>query len=346
MSTKFFFEEDQDFLFFLNGKKYSQIIFLVDAKTNGFCEPILRNIFPQFQNTETIIIPDGEQNKNLSVCNLIWEGLIALNADRKTLLINFGGGMVCDMGGFAASTFKRGIDYINIPTTLLAMVDASHGGKTGIDFNQIKNIIGTFQHPVAVYVNPVFLNTVPVHILRSGIAEMLKHALLKGETSFKEMLQMDEKDFYTIEKIKESVLFKKEIVSRDEKDENIRQTLNLGHTIGHAIESFSLNTKKPLLHGEAVILGLIYEMMLSKILFNLAEENIQDVIQFKKRIFPDLNFHFSYSDVEEFIKNDKKNNETIKMSLLQKIGECKWQISVTEEQIKKCIEETNLLLQQ
>lgn len=345
MNTKFFFEkEENNFLAFLNEKQYSQIILLADAKTNGFCLPVLKHIFPSLQHTWSIIIPDGESNKTIDVCKLIWEGLDTYRADKNTLLINVGGGMLSDIGGFTASTFKRGISFINIPTTLLAMADASHGGKTGIDFNGIKNMIGTFQHPEAVYINPVFLNTLAERNLRSGIAEILKHSLLKGSDYFDEIVGCNEKDFYTADVIRKAVLFKNDIVAQDEKDNHIRQTLNLGHTIGHALESFSLMTLKPLLHGEAVMLGLVHELMLSKLIFDFPDSVIDEVIRFKERVYPDVHLKFTYEEIEKYILNDKKNTSEIKMSLLKRVGECKWQVAVTAEQIESAIKLTNSLL--
>ena len=345
MNTKFFFEnEEYNFLAFLNEQQYSQIILLADAKTNGFCLPVLKQIFSVFQHTWSIIIPDGEHNKTIDVCKLIWEGLDSYRADKNALLINVGGGMLSDIGGFAASTYKRGICFVNIPTTLLAMADASHGGKTGIDFNGIKNMIGTFQHPEAVYINPVFLNTLAERNLRSGIAEILKHSLLKGSDYFDEIADCNEKDFYTADVIRKAVLFKNDIVAQDEKDNHIRQTLNLGHTIGHALESFSLMTLKPLLHGEAVMLGLIYELMLSKLIFDFPDSVIEEVIRFKERIYPDVHLKFTYEEIEKYILNDKKNTSEIKMSLLKRAGECKWQVAVTGKQIAEAIQLTDSLL--
>ncbi|GBL34617.1 3-dehydroquinate synthase [Filimonas sp.] len=186
MISRLFYEgHERELLSYINEKNYSQIILLADANTNGYCIPVLKKLIPAFKTSSLIIIPKGEQNKTLEVCTLIWHELDKLKADRYTLLINIGGGMVSDIGGFASSVYKRGIDFINVPTTLLAMVDACYGGKTGIDFNGFKNSLGSFQHPSAIYIHPVFLQTLDERVLQSGLAESIKHAMLSSEDQLK-----------------------------------------------------------------------------------------------------------------------------------------------------------------
>ncbi len=345
-SLSLFPNEEKQVIHFLNQSKYTKIILLADAKTNGFCLPTVKKIFPQLQNTLSIVIPDGEVNKNLSICELIWNALMELQAEKNTLLVAVGGGMLSDIGGFVASTYKRGIDFMVIPTTLLAMVDASHGGKNGVDFNGYKNAIGNNYPPKLIYVNPVFLFTLSERTLRSGIAEMLKHSLLADESTFAQILNFEKTDFYQISNIRDSIQIKNNIVNQDVMDIGIRQTLNAGHSIGHAIESFSFSTASPLLHGEAVMLGLIYELAISHILFDFPLSTIQRLIRFKQKIFTDLNFSFSYQDIEKYLGQDKKNTSGIKMSLLQTIGNCKWQVSVSTQVIEKAIEKANLFMLQ
>jgi 3-dehydroquinate synthase len=270
--------------------------------------------------------------------------LLQQKADKQSVLLNVGGGMVSDIGAFAASTYKRGIDFVNIPTTLLAMVDASFGGKNGIDFDDTKNAIGSFANPSAVYFNTHFLKTLPNSVLRSGIAEILKHALVSSADFLDDTLKLEINDFYSSSIIQKSIAFKSEIVRIDPYDEGIRQTLNLGHSIGHALESLTLYSPQPLLHGEAVMLGLIYELMISHLVFQLPVTIVHKVIAFKERIFGDLKCVFDYTAIEKYIGNDKKNRAQIRMSLLETIGNCRWQVPVSVQQLQTAIAETNLLL--
>lgn len=346
MNTTIYFEkEESQFLESIAEKNYAQIVILADAKTNGFCVPVFKKLMPSFLNTSLIIIPDGEQNKTLESCKLVWDFLIQINATKNTLLINIGGGMVCDLGGFIAATFKRGIDYINVPTTLLAMNDACLGGKTAVDYNDIKNIIGVIKYPIAVYIYPIFLNSLSEKIKISGIAEMIKHAALQSKEVWNNICKMSLDNFEKIEMIQQSLLFKKSIVTQDALDENVRQVLNFGHTIGHAIESESMNQKERLLHGEAIMLGMIYEAMLSHELLEFDKKYIGDLIELKNKFFPFLNMNIEFDTIKKFLLQDKKNTESVVMSLLHDIGECKIKINVSEEQIKNAILETNKMLQ-
>ncbi|MBK7692196.1 MAG: 3-dehydroquinate synthase [Bacteroidetes bacterium] len=345
LETTFFFQDhSHDFIQFLNQKKYSKIFLLADSHTNGFCLPLLKQLIPEFCYSCLIVIPAGEAHKNIDVCQLIWNALLLQKADKHSVLVNVGGGMVSDIGAFAASTYKRGIDFVNIPTTLLAMVDASFGGKNGIDFDNTKNAIGSFTNPSAVYFNTHFLKTLPNSVLRSGIAEILKHSLLDSIGALDETLDLDINDFFSSTVIQKSIAFKSAIVQIDPHDEGIRQSLNLGHSIGHALESFMLYAPKPLLHGEAVLLGLIYELMISHLIFQLPIEIVQKVIAFKDRIFADLKCPFDYIDIEKFIGNDKKNRGEIRMSLLEAPGTGRWQVPVSVQQLKTAITETKQFL--
>lgn len=318
-------------------EKYSQCILLADAKTNGFCVPHVRNKIATLKNASLIIIPDGEHNKNVETCKLVFDQLLYLRADKNSILIHVGGGMVSDLGGFCASVYQRGIAFMNIPTTLLSMVDASVGGKTAIDFSGIKNMIGTFQHPEAVYLNPIFLNSLSEKNLASGIAEMVKHALLQNVASWKSMLDFEKEEFYTIEQIQKSVKFKLELVSQDEFDKDKRQALNFGHTIGHAIESLSLKKNQALLHGEAIMYGMMEELKLSVKLFGLNPSILTDYNSLMKRHFDYLDFKYSFEELKPFLLADKKNKDGIRMSLLKNIGDCQTQRLVSELEIESII---------
>ena len=307
---------------------YNQLAILVDENTKRDCLPI----FLKATNIDAILIevPSGEEHKNLEKCQLIWNTLSSHNFDRNSLLINLGGGVVGDMGGFAASTYKRGVDFIQIPTSLLAMVDASIGGKLGVDFAYLKNQIGVFNNPKAVLINPVFLNSLPKNQLLSGFAEVVKHALIADKCYWKEIktTPLEKMNWESI--ILQSIVIKNNIVTQDPLDKDERKKLNFGHTFGHAIESFNgddftfghaiesfyLKLGNPILHGEAISLGMILESNLSKI--NKEEKN--EITSFISNTFsipkkPPLRA------LLEWMKSDKKNRkEKINFTLLNGIG--------------------------
>src|SRR5699024_190826 len=252
----------------------SQIIVLTDENTKRDCLPIFHLKLSEKIEYKHICIPAGEEYKNLSTCNKIWQALSEAGADRESLLINLGGGVICDLGGFVAATYMRGIRWINIPTTLLSMVDASVGGKTGVDFNGLKNLIGIVRNPDIVGVDSTFLKTLSLRELRSGLAEMLKHALLTDLKYWNELKQIDFKTFTSITSyIYQSITIKKSIVSQDRYESGIRKQLNFGHTVGHAIETFFLHKNTPILHGEAVAAGIIIELYISMILIDFPKDN-------------------------------------------------------------------------
>ena len=220
----------------LDVSQYSKIGILVDENTKEFCLPLLSEI----KKSVIIEIKSGEENKNIDSCNLIWEALTKNCFDRNSLLINLGGGVIGDMGGFCASTYKRGIEFIQIPTSLLAMVDASVGGKLGVDFNGLKNQVGLFSNPKSVIINPKFLETLPEDELRSGFAEVVKHALIVDKNLWNHLKNNPFQDLYWEEIIESSVQIKNKIVMSDPKEKGERKKLNFGHTFGHAIESYYL----------------------------------------------------------------------------------------------------------
>lgn len=335
MTTQLFYSgEEANFRQFLENCGADQFILLADANTNGFCVPVFKELFPFLSSSPLIVIPQGEENKTIKVCTLIWEQLIRFEASRKTVLISIGGGVLSDIGGFAASVYKRGIRFVNIPTTLLSMVDACYGGKTGIDFLHAKNLIGTFQLPIVIFCNPYFILTLDQRILKSGIAEIIKHALLSSSAWWHQLQHASIESCCSIETIKHCLQVKKEFTDEDLLDEGTRQSLNLGHSVGHAIESYSLQTTSPLLHGEAIILGLIHELKISQQIFQLPSQLIEELISLKNKFFPDLKFEYTMDDIKPFLIQDKKNHQGLRMSLLRNIGEVEIQVKVTIEQIQ------------
>jgi 3-dehydroquinate synthase len=314
---------------------YSKIVLVTDANTNGFCATKMRHLFKTLLFDFTITLPQGEENKNLENCQYFWQQLLRLNIDKNALLVVLGGGCLLDLVSFCASTYKRGIDFIHMPTTLLAMVDATYGGKNGVDFNDLKNAIGTFAPAKAIYINADFLNTLSERKLTSGCAEMIKHSLVYDMQLWHEMkLQKSYHYFISIEKILSSLDIKKQIVATDIFDKDKRQTLNFGHSIGHAIESFSLSTTAPLLHGEAIALGMLYELKLSEKLLHTDTIIFKELEILISTLFPNLTLNYKYEDLLQFIINDKKNNTTLKMSLLRNIGDCEVQVEVELNELK------------
>ena len=297
---------------------YSQIAILVDEITKRDCLPIFLGANPQLNHALIIEIKSGEENKDISTCSFIWEQLTKTNFDRNSLLINLGGGVIGDMGGFAASTYKRGIDFIQIPTTLLAMVDASVGGKLGIDFKDLKNQIGLFNNPKAVLIYPNFLKTLPENQLKSGFAEVLKHALIADVDLWEKLKEIPFKDLNWEEIIETSIQIKNSIVKDDPFEHGDRKKLNFGHTFGHAIESYYLEKGTPILHGEGVFMGIILETEIS----HLSENDKNEIKNYILR-----NFALPYTpkkyNLHKFLINDKKNkNSKINFSLLKSIGNC------------------------
>lgn len=306
---------------------YSGIFILVDENSLKHCYPQLVEKIEYFKDAEIIEIESGEENKSIEVCVHIWNTLSEFGADRKSLFVNLGGGVICDMGGFIASTFKRGIDFINIPTTLLSQVDASVGGKTGIDLNNLKNEIGVFSTPKAVFVNSDFISTLERSQQLSGFAEIIKHALIADPDYWKKIKRYDLNNDPDLEDIiTASVTIKNQIVSEDPKEKGIRKILNFGHTIGHALETLSLEkkNKKTLLHGEAIAVGMICEAYISYKVAGLSQAALNEITAFILKTYKHVNP--GKTDVKQLIaimKHDKKNeNDMINFSLLSEIGKC------------------------
>ena len=311
---------------FLSQKQYinSKLFLLVDENTFKYCFPLITRS-KKLKKAIIIIIKSGEKNKNIETCQKVWKELSSHYADRKSLLINLGGGVVSDLGGFAASIYKRGIDFINIPTTLLAQVDASIGGKTGIDLNNIKNEIGLFSFPKAVFVCPDFLNTLDKRQLLAGFAEIIKHALIADKNYWKKVTSIKNLVPENIEPlILQSIKIKNQIVLKDIHEKNIRKKLNFGHTIGHAIESFSLKKdKNSLSHGESIAIGMICESYLSCRENLLSKQELEEITRFVllKYKYYVIN-PSSDKEIIKLMQHDKKNdNKNINFTLLQEIGQ-------------------------
>lgn len=312
----------------LKPSHYSKIFILVDENTSQYCLPHLLNNLATEIEIEIIELEVGEIHKNIATCTEVWGALSELGGDRKSILINLGGGVISDLGGFVACTFKRGIDFINIPTTLLSMVDASIGGKNGVDLGNLKNQIGIIREPKAVIVDTQFLNTLPQNEMRSGLAEMLKHGLIfdkKYWDKFKNLKDLKTEDLNHL--IHQSIQIKNTIVCEDLTENGIRKSLNFGHTLGHAIESYFLENedKTSLLHGEAIAVGMILESYISREKGLLKNEEYQEIKYIINDIFERI--EFTQNEIEKIIELlifDKKNEfGKVQFALLDGIGKIK-----------------------
>ena len=312
----------------VNENKYSKLFILVDENTIEYCYPQMVACIPAFENAEIIEIESGETSKNIEVCTQIWTTLSDYGADRQSLIVNLGGGVISDMGGFIASVFKRGIGFINIPTTLLSQVDASVGGKVAVDLNHIKNEIGLFSNPLAVFIDTAFLQTLDERQLLSGFAEMIKHALISDALYWEKLKETDIFDFEKIDALVEtSIHIKNKIVIDDPFEKNKRKALNFGHTIGHSIESYFLekeNSQKVLLHGEAIAIGMVCESYLSNKIVQLPNEELEDITSFILSMYKPVVLRKTDHDrIIAIMLHDKKNeNGLINFSLISSIGKC------------------------
>ena len=313
----------------------SQVFILTDENVAPFWLPEVTH-WLHCDSATDIIIKAGEQHKNLQTIQRIWKTLMKHHADRNALLVNLGGGVITDLGGFAASTYKRGIKFINVPTTLLAMVDAAIGGKTGIDFGSAKNQIGTFAEAEEVLINPGFLKTLPERELRSGLVEMLKYGFIADA----KLLEIN------LENYQDYVLrageIKRDIVEKDPTENGLRKILNFGHTIGHAIESHCLTTECPLFHGEAVALGMAAALWHSVQQCGLDEKVLQDFEKQLPMLLSEAKIRLSEADIEpvlSYLVYDKKNKgEKPQFVLLEAVGKPIWDVEVESARVKKALE--------
>jgi 3-dehydroquinate synthase len=321
--------------------KPSLLLILVDENTHEFCLPrLLANLETEIP-FEIIEIEAGEDLKTIETATHLWEILAEFKTDRNALMLNLGGGVITDLGGFVSSTYKRGIKFINIPTTLLGMCDASIGGKTGIDHAFLKNIIGTFSHPEEIFVYPDFLKTLTFEELRSGFAEMLKHGLIADKKHWQDLISIKEISAENVENhIIRSMEIKENVVEIDFKEQNIRKTLNFGHTFGHAFESLFLQKGKAIPHGEAVAMGMMCETYLSYLKEFISEDLCISIIKKLQNYFPYISIsNLKEEDILYLMLNDKKNaSGEIKFSLLKTVGKGNFDISATKEEMKACLQ--------
>lgn len=328
-----------DLVYILDKIKFDKLFILTDEHTDIHCYPLISSLLI-INEAKRVVVPAGDSNKSIENLAHVWKFLTANGATRHSLLINLGGGMITDLGGFAAATFKRGITYINIPTTLLGAVDAAVGGKTGINFEGYKNEIGAFYPAKYIIISSEFMNTLTPKDILSGYAEMIKHALLDSESTWKKILEFNLKNIdYKLlnDLVMESVSIKQRIVEQDPFEKNIRKALNLGHTIGHAFESFALDNERPVPHGYAVAWGVVAELYLSHKLCNFPKETLDKVTKFIKQNYGRFTFtQEDYQALYQYMIHDKKNEgETINFTLLGNIGD----IQINQTTDKALIEE-------
>ena len=315
---------------------------LTDENTQQLCYPIL-NKTPILQGAKHIVVKPNDEHKTIESLSFIWKSLEDGGATRHSCLINLGGGMVTDMGGFAAGTFKRGIKFVNIPTTLLAMIDASLGGKTGINFYSLKNNIGLFVHPQAVVIDKCFLTTLTPHDLRSGYAEMIKHSLLSNEKIWAETLSFplcNGAETLSLDMIRDNVNVKESIVTQDPYERGLRKALNLGHTMGHAFETLMMRHNTPIAHGYAVAWGLLGELYLSVVHKGFPSYVLQQTSRFINDYYGQINISCNhYDELIELMKHDKKNKgNAICFTLLKNIGEVALDCVFKEEDLKMALD--------
>ncbi len=320
----------------------SIIFILVDSNTHDHCLNYFLQKLETSATIEVIEMEAGEEHKHIETCSGIWSSLSELEADRKSLLINLGGGVVTDLGGFVASTFKRGISYINVPTSLLAMVDASVGGKCGVDLGSLKNQIGVINQPEMVLIDSQYLATLPANEMRSGLAEILKHGLIASESYWKKATNLESLTLEDLDSlILESIQIKSKIVTEDPTEQGIRKTLNYGHTLGHAIESYFLaNAQKVnLLHGEAIAAGMIMATYLSNKICNFPLDKLENVTKNINAIFSKIDLEENdYESILDLLKFDKKNSHgNINFVLLHDFGAPKMDVVVPNELLIKAL---------
>ena len=331
---------------YLKDNRFSKIFIIVDNNTHDHCLPHFMSKLETDLDCEIIEIEAGEVNKNIDTCVGVWNALSELGADRKSLIINVGGGVVTDLGGFVACTFKRGLKYINVPTSLLAMVDASVGGKTGVDLGALKNQVGVISSGDMVLVDTSFLDTLPQNQLKSGLAEMLKHGLIYDPLYWNKFLDLSNLSLIDLDDlIHASVQIKNTIVTADPYEHGLRKTLNFGHTLGHAVESYYLSEtdKEQLLHGEAIAIGMIMETYISAELLGFPKQEMEIIKETFLKIFNKVSIDASdYDAIIEVLKYDKKNEHgNINFVLLENIGVPKIDCLVENDLLIKAFEYYN-----
>ena len=343
LNTKFLFSEvsdDLDQLFQENSERWSSIFILVDTNTHENCLPLFLNSVNFDDNVEILEIEAGEKSKDIEIATGLWMTLSELNADRKSLIINLGGGVVCDLGAWVAANYKRGIDFIHVPTTLLAMIDASIGGKTGIDMGGIKNLVGSFSLPHSVLNHPPFLNTLVDKEWYSGFAEMIKHGLIDDNQLWNKVKSISPKDHDEVKNlIQETATIKINVVKADFKEKGDRKKLNFGHTIGHAIEAISIERDEILSHGHCVAIGMVLATLISHKKGVLDDSEMKLINDYILKLYTIPNWLIEESDrLIEKVQKDKKNiGDVILMVLLTSIGEAIIDVEVEKDMIKEVL---------
>ncbi len=327
-----------------SGMNPDSVFVLVDTVTGQQVLPRLAMLSQVASRAYVITIPSGDLNKNLDALSHVWKQLSDNGATRRSLLVNVGGGVVTDLGAFAASTFKRGIRFINIPATLLAAVDASVGGKTGINFNGLKNEIGTFRNADAVIISTLFFNTLPLAELKSGYAEMIKHALLTSAIEYNDIIAHQVEDLLPddlLQLLKKSVEVKRDIVTQDPTEKGLRKVLNLGHTAGHAFETLAMQRKSPIPHGYAVAYGIVVALILSHMKEGFDSTEIHRYAAYVRETYGAFAFDCNqYPVLLQLMGHDKKNEKSgsVNFTLLRSIGDPKWDNNVTSDDIKAALD--------
>jgi len=302
---------------------YSKVFIVTDSVVGPLLLDKLIAALPV--TADSITLPIGDGQKSIKSIETIWTAMHAAGCDRKSLVINLGGGVIGDLGGFAAATYMRGVDFLNVPTTLLAQVDSSVGGKTGFNFDGIKNLVGTFDQPIGVVIDTGTLTTLPKREFLSGFAEIIKHGLVSDKAYFEQAtaklpLEFSQDELADI--ISRSCEIKAEVVEHDETETGARKLMNFGHTVGHAIEALSLGAEQPLLHGEAVSIGMVAEAAISQQLGMLAESEFHEIEQALSNAGLPIKMNDSSVDkLLEKMRSDKKNDSgNINFTLLKGIG--------------------------
>ena len=323
---------------FLTEHTFSAIFILCDKNTQKHCLPVFLKKNKKLQSATVLTVNPGEKHKTLETATDCWNFLLKNKADKNALLISLGGGVVCDLGGFIAGTFKRGMPFIHIPTTLLAMADASIGGKNGVDFNGYKNLIGTITQPKGIFIYEAFLQTLPPQQIKNGFAEIVKAALIGDKKLWQKFLALSKLPLKGVSSfIYDSVLVKNKIVLKDPNEKNIRQILNFGHTAGHAIETYYLNKKNSLLHGEAIVMGMCVELCLGKILTLTSAKTAMEAFLFFKKEY--VLYPFPPKEVDAFLNlmlHDKKNqNGRYNFALIENIAKPIINIPASDEEVRE-----------
>ncbi|QMU29269.1 3-dehydroquinate synthase [Adhaeribacter radiodurans] len=328
---------------FLSNRAFDKVAVLVDENTHAHCYPLLRKYLPE----HTLIqIKSGEEHKTLATCEHVWQQLTDIKASRWSVLVNVGGGVIGDLGGFCAGIFKRGIYFVQVPTTLLAQVDASVGGKTGIDFNGLKNHLGVFQEPLKVFINPEFLKTLSEREVKSGYAEIIKHWLIADAASFEEQRYVGLMTEDWTKLIEDSVAVKARVVSADPREQGLRKILNFGHTIGHALETYLLTKSgRRLLHGEAIAVGMLCESYLSVRKGLITQAELEKIETFLFSIYPKVAIQTNeFAAIAALALQDKKNTgSTINCTLLSGIGQAVYDQPISLSEIEAAFKYYNTL---